>query len=70
MKLHKNVSIIIINFRNAIQVYVCMSNMSTAQFHNFSSHLLMVHGVNGDERAHHIKMLFYVLLRRRPKYSQ
>ena len=54
-KVRKNASFIIANFQNAIQVYARISSVSAAAVKHLSSHLSMVHDLNGHERTPHLK---------------
>ena len=50
----KNASIIIQFVQNAIQEYARVSSMSGPAVKHLSSHLSMVHGLNGHECVYHL----------------
>ena len=55
-KMRKNASITITNFQNAIQVYMGVCPVCQRwNVINLSSHLIMVHDIDGGKRSHHLK---------------
>ena len=61
-KVRKNASFIIANYQNAIQVYAHMSMCQQPAVKHLSSHLSMIHGLNGHEPTPHLKkrcIVFY-----------